>query len=216
MPEHSMPEHSLCESKIVELKAIATWIGNRGWCPATGGNFSVRLDENLCIITASGVDKTDLQKDDFLIVELTGKTKIGNKKPSSETLLHTTLYGLDRSIGAVLHTHTVAATVLSNHYQNRDDLVIHGYEMQKALSGIESHQDKVTLPILENNQNLKQLSAKLKQRWQLQALKYGFLVRGHGLYAWGNNLQAAKRHLEGIEFLLSCELNRMLLEAGYS
>ena len=209
-----MSEHPLCSSKITELIAIANWIGNQGWCPATGGNFSARIDKHLCIVTASGVDKTALQEDDFLVVELfTGKVHSGNQKPSAETLLHTTLYDLAEDIGAVLHTHTVPATVLSNYCQNHDSLIIHGYEMQKALSGVTTHEAKVCLPILENSQNMTKLSAQLKQRWQLEAFEYGFLVRGHGLYTWGNSLQEAKRHLEGIEFLLSCELNRMLLAA---
>jgi methylthioribulose-1-phosphate dehydratase len=209
-----MSKHSLCSSKIIELTAIANWIGNQGWCPATGGNFSARIDENLCIVTASGVDKTALQEDDFLIVELTtGKVHSGSQKPSAETLLHTTLYELSKDIAAVLHTHSVAATVLSNYCQNFNSLIIHGYEMQKALKGVTSHEAKVCLPILENSQNMRELSAQLKQRWQVEAFEYGFLVQGHGLYAWGNSLPEAKRHLEGIEFLLSCELNRMLLAA---
>jgi methylthioribulose-1-phosphate dehydratase len=32
----------------------------------------------------------------------------------------------------------------------------------------------------------------------------GFLVRGHGLYAWGTDLGEAQRHIEGFEFLLAC------------
>jgi methylthioribulose-1-phosphate dehydratase len=40
----------------------------------------------------------------------------------------------------------------------------------------------------------------------------GFLVRGHGLYAWGETLAAAKRHVEGLEFLLSCLWQERLLE----
>lgn len=208
-----MSQHSLCSSKIIELIAIANWIGNQGWCPATGGNFSARIDENLCVITASGVDKTALQEDNFLVVQLTGKVHPSSQKPSAETLLHTTLYELGKDIGAVLHTHSVAATVLSNYCQDRDSLIIQGYEMQKALRGVTTHEAKVCLPILDNSQNMRVLSAQLKQRWQLKAFEYGFLVRGHGLYTWGNSLQEAKRHLEGIEFLLSCELNRMLLAA---
>ena len=32
----------------------------------------------------------------------------------------------------------------------------------------------------------------------------GFLIRGHGLYAWGRDIAEARRHVEGLEFLLSC------------
>jgi methylthioribulose-1-phosphate dehydratase len=44
-------------------------------------------------------------------------------------------------------------------------------------------------------------------------LQYGFLVRGHGLYCWGKQVEEARRHLEGLEFLFQCELQRRLLEA---
>jgi methylthioribulose-1-phosphate dehydratase len=209
-----MSPNLLYQTTVDELIAIANWIGKKGWCPATGGNFSVRLDQHLSLVTASGVDKTNLQPDDFLVVIPTGEVYSGNKRPSAETLLHTTLYSLSTEIGAVLHTHTVAATVLSNQTQG-SNLTIQGYEMQKALNNITTHETAVMLPILDNNQDMKQLAVELKQRWLIEPFNYGFLVRGHGLYAWGQNLKQAQRHLEGLEFLLSCELNRMLLEARF-
>lgn len=201
----------LYKSTVAELIQVTNWISDKNWCPATGGNFSAKLDDNLCIVTASGVDKTNLQPDDFLTVKLTGEVHSGAKKPSAETLLHTALYNLSNNIGAVLHTHTVAATILSK--RGQEQLEIHGYEMQKALNGVNTHEETVFLPILDNNQDMSQLAAELQQRWPTEVFHYGFLVRGHGLYAWGENLQQAQRHLEGIEFLLNCELNSLLLEA---
>ena len=199
------------ETTAAQLKEIADSIASRGWCPATGGNFSARVDRDYCLITASGVDKTALKQEDFLVVDFTGKANSTSKKPSAETILHTTLYSLSEAIGAVLHTHTVSATVLSSHFLDRDSIGFCGYEMQKSLNGITTHEDTVNIPILNNNQNIPVLAEQLKQRWQKAPFSYGFLVRGHGLYAWGNTLKEAKRHLEGIEFLLSCELNKMLL-----
>lgn len=198
------------DRKITQLKEIVSDIARRGWCPATGGNFSVKLEGNLYGITASGIDKTHVQTEDFLVIDVSGKVIYGNKKPSAETLLHTALYSLDRDIAAVLHVHTVANTVLSiacnNHY-----LSFQGYEMQKALSGITTHETTVKLNILDNNQDMQKLAQVLTNMWQIEKLHYGFLVRGHGLYAWGNSLTEAKRHLEGIEFLLNCELQRKII-----
>jgi len=48
---------------------------------------------------------------------------------------------------------------------------------------------------------------------EVTPLQYGFLVRGHGLYCWGRQVAEARRHLEGLEFLFQCELQRRLLEA---
>lgn len=198
--------------QILALAGIASDLAHRGWCPATGGNFSVNLGDNLYGITASGIDKTNLQTEDFLVVDCQGAVISGNKQPSAETLLHTALYNLDESIAAVLHVHTVADTVLSMCCQD-DYLAFEGYEMQKALRGIKTHEARVTLHILDNNQDISLLSQILASQWQQKTFNYGFLVRGHGLYAWGNSLPEAKRHLEGIEFLLNCELQKKLI--GY-
>ena len=35
---------------------------------------------------------------------------------------------------------------------------------------------------------------------------WGYLIDGHGLYAWGRNMAEARRHLEAFEFLFHCEL----------
>ena len=36
---------------------------------------------------------------------------------------------------------------------------------------------------------------------------YAYLIEGHGLYTWGQDMQEARRHLEALEFLLACELD---------
>ena len=35
---------------------------------------------------------------------------------------------------------------------------------------------------------------------------WGYLIEGHGLYAWGRDMKEARRHLEAFEFLINCEL----------
>ena len=35
---------------------------------------------------------------------------------------------------------------------------------------------------------------------------HGYLVAGHGLYAWGRNMKEAHRHVEAFEFLFDCAL----------
>ena len=36
---------------------------------------------------------------------------------------------------------------------------------------------------------------------------HGYLIDGHGIYAWGRDLKEARRHLDAFEFLLACELD---------
>jgi len=49
------------------------------------------------------------------------------------------------------------------------------------------------------------LSAQVEDLLDRQCL-WGYLIDGHGLYAWGRDMPEARRHLEAFEFLLHCEL----------
>jgi methylthioribulose-1-phosphate dehydratase len=40
----------------------------------------------------------------------------------------------------------------------------------------------------------------------------GYLIRGHGVYIWGPDMDAALARLEGLEFLLACELETRKLQ----
>jgi len=207
MTPEQFPEEStaLCETGRL--------FGQRGWCRATGGNFSLRVDNTSCLITQSGRDKSQLLSSDLMLCDLEGSALDSRLKSSAETLLHTQLYKLDKSINAVLHTHSVNATLLSHH--NDADLLICGFEMQKALAGIESHDDEVTLAIFDNNQDIQALADTVADAWNRDAITApGFLIRGHGLYAWGRDIAEAHRHVEGFEFLLECKWQESL--AGLS
>ncbi|UTW12466.1 methylthioribulose 1-phosphate dehydratase [Marinobacterium rhizophilum] len=191
------------------------WIDAQGWCPATGGNFSLRSNDQEVLITASGRHKGHLGEADLLRVDLDGKPLDSTLKPSAETLLHTRLYQLDDQIGAVLHTHSVSATVLSLTTPG-DWLGIEQLEMQKSLSGNQTHDAAIRIAIFDNTQDMQALAQRVAQRWQQGALSWGLLVRGHGLYAWGRDMAEARRHLEGLEFLFACqlELKRLGVQQG--
>ncbi|VEI16804.1 Methylthioribulose-1-phosphate dehydratase [Serratia plymuthica] len=198
--------------QLTALLAACHWIGEKGWCPATGGNMSLRLDDQRCLVTESGKDKGSLTEADFLLVETATNHVPSGRTPSAETGLHTLIYRLYPQIGAVLHTHSVNATVLSR-VERSDGLALQGYEMQKSLGGQSSHLDSVMIPIFDNEQDIPRLAARVAAYAEVTPLQYGFLVRGHGLYCWGRQVAEARRHLEGLEFLFQCELQRRLLEA---
>lgn len=189
------------------------WVDQKGWCPATGGNFSVRLndpegEEDRCLVTASGSHKGHLDQDKFIITDLYGTPvdPTATNRPSAETLVHVALYRLSADINAVLHIHSVPNTVLSQQ-ETADYLVFNGLEMQKSLSGIHSHEEVVKLALFDNTQNMQTLADQVQRVWLEQSgLTAGLLVRGHGAYFWGHTLSEAKRHLEGIEFMLACML----------
>jgi methylthioribulose-1-phosphate dehydratase len=187
------------------------WIDAQGWCPATGGNFSARIDSSTAWVTASGRHKGALTPGDLIKVDFDGEVIDSPLTPSAETLLHTALYALDQNIGAVLHTHSVTSTVLSR-VVAADYLTLSGYEMQKSLSGNQTHNEQVCIRIFENTQDMRALAQQLTSTWASAPLQWGFLVRGHGLYAWGRDMAEARRHIEGLEFLFACEREMMLLK----
>lgn len=175
--------------------------GDRGWCRATSGNFSARLDEAHCLITQSGRQKSRLTNDDLMICTLDGAPLDDGCRPSAEMPLHNCLYRLDSTIGAVLHTHSVYSSLLSRH--SGDMLTVSGFEMQKALAGVTTHEAALPIQIFENQQDMISLAGAVRDAWD-QLRVPGFLIAGHGLYAWGASIAQAERHIEGFEFLFEC------------
>lgn len=183
------------------LCATCRRFGERGWCRATSGNFSVRIDSGHSLITQSGRQKARLSADDLMICRFDG-TPVGQHcRPSAETPLHHRLYELDDEIGAVLHTHSVAGTLLSQHCG--ETISVSGYEMQKALAGVSSHEARISIVVFENDQDMEALANRIRDAWSTFDVP-GFLIAGHGLYGWGRDLEEAERHIEGFEFLFEC------------
>ncbi|MCQ4347412.1 methylthioribulose 1-phosphate dehydratase [Pseudomonas stutzeri] len=177
----------------------------RGWSPATSSNYSARLDADRALLTVSGKHKGQLGEDDVLATDLAGNSLEPGKKPSAETLLHTQLYAWRAEIGAVLHTHSVNATVLSR-LTPGDRLELEDYELQKAFAGVTSHEGRVIVPIFDNDQDIARLAGKVQQWLDAHPDCVGYLIRGHGLYTWGAQMSDALRQIEAFEFLFECEL----------
>jgi methylthioribulose-1-phosphate dehydratase len=152
-------------------------------------------------ITASGIDKGALTPDDILEIDADGGLKSGAGKPSDEAWLHLTVVR-ERGAGAVLHTHSVWSTLLSEVYAKDGQLLIEGFEMLKGLAGVKTHEHQESLPIIENSQDMKALGSAFEDVLKRYPLCHAVLLRRHGLYTWGRDLSEAKRHVEILEFLL--------------
>jgi methylthioribulose-1-phosphate dehydratase len=179
----------------------------RAWVPGSAGNLSARLDGESVAITRSGVHKGRLKAEDIIEVSLDGAALEPGQKPSAETLLHCQLYRLFPPVGAVLHGHSVAATVLS---QLPGEIVFSGYEVVKAF-GFATHDLDVVLPVYENDQDIARLAGVIEPLL-LADSPIGYVIRGHGVYAWGTSVEHAFWRLEALEFLLACELERRKLK----
>lgn len=185
-------------TNVRELSAL-------GWTPATSSNFSRRLDERHAAITVSGRDKGRLTESDIMVVDFDGMPVATEHRPSAETLLHTRLYRRDADIGCVLHTHSRTQTVASRLFASRGGVKLEGYELLKAFAGNTTHEAMVEVPVLPNNQDMPELADQVDALLDGGPL-WGYLIDGHGLYAWGRDMAEARRHLDAFEFLLACEL----------
>ena len=192
-----MPEYLQAVSDVLEM---ATFAAQRGWVPATSGNFSRRIDKQCIAVTRSGADKTKLSETDVIVVDVEHPM---SKEASAETPLHAARYRRDDTIQAIMHVHSVTATVASRRFAAKGAIELHGYEMHKALPGFTTHDSVLSIPIFANSQDTLTLAEEIERSLHEEAVP-GYLIAGHGLYAWGASVAAACRHAEAFDFLLAC------------
>lgn len=200
------PDFKMVAEQLVQT---ARWASRMGWAPATSTNYSVRLPDAdapaYCAITSSGVDKGTIEVEHILTVDQHGRPiDAGGLKPSAETPLHLLLYRT-MGTGAVLHTHSLPAALLSQLARDKGQVLLSGWELLKGLSGIDTHEVEISLPVFPNSQDMQALSTRVERSLSSERSCYGFLLAGHGLYTWGKDIPEAKRHLEVLEYLLQCQ-----------
>ncbi|MDB6139873.1 MAG: mtnB 2 [Verrucomicrobiaceae bacterium] len=189
----------------------------RGWSLGTSSNYSVIVgrDPLTLLLTGSGYDKGALLPNQFVLVNEEGHSlHPSHPKPSAETLLHT-LLARSAGAGAVLHTHSVYGTVLSEKHLPEGKLMLGGYEMLKGLEGITTHDTSIDVEIFANTQDIAALAKEVEARLldPVKPLRYAFLIAGHGLYTWAADLAGARRQVEVLEFLFEVITRRRLLGA---
>ena len=215
----SVVDADLFAARARDIIDAGRFLDRHGWAPATAGNYSARLGADRIAITVSGCHKGHLTTQDVMVIDLFGQPVATSQKSSAETLLHVQLMADFPAIGAVLHTHSVASTVLSMVDPQRRQIEFSGYELVKVFDGYHSHETTAVVPIFDNSQDMTALSAQVRAHLRQyppilggptgQAGIPGYLIRGHGVYTWGADMAAAKRHAEGLEFLFACELERV-------
>ena len=200
------------------LAAIAKSFHGRGWLLGTSGNLSavVQREPLRLAMSPSGIDKGELTPDQFLSIDENARlVSEHGGKPSDESLLHLTIVK-ERGAGAVLHTHSIWNTILSDLYASEGGVTIEGYEMLKGLQGVRTHEHAEWLPIVENSQDMPSLADQIGKTLNEHKEAHGFLLRRHGLYSWGETLAQAKRHIEILEFLLETLGRTSLIKANHA
>ena len=208
-----------------ELVRTGRRFHERGWMPGTSGNLSTVLRRRplRLAITASAIDKGSLRPEHIVQVGETGKLierrPPGTRRreasmtrasvsgrgalrlaPSAEALLHVEIVRR-RGASAVLHTHSVWATMLSDVHASHGGLALQGYELLKGLRGVTTHEHREWIPIVANDQDMERLARRVGAALDHAGDAHAILLQQHGLYTWGGSLQEAVRHVEVLEFL---------------
>ncbi len=211
------PAHlSAYEQQIDALIEVGRIFWQRGWSVGTSSNYSAVVNENprQLLLTASGKHKGRLTREDFVLVDAQGEpTQAGQPKSSAETLLHCVAAECE-GVGAILHTHSVWSTVLSDRFSPQGGILLEGYEMLKGLSDVATHKHAEWLPIFDNTQDIPELAERVRAAMNPtgertgqnagQRMQHGYIIRRHGIYTWGKDIDEAFRQIEVIEFLLEC------------
>jgi methylthioribulose-1-phosphate dehydratase len=193
----------LPESAVQGVIALAHHAGAKDWIPATSGNFSVRIDSNDCAITASGSDKAKLTPDGVIRASFAGGA---HPRQSAEAPLHYLMYRMSPAIGAVTHVHAQPAVLASLALVKDNRVRIEGLELLKAFNGVKTHETHLDVPVFDNEQDMDALALRVEARLKTHGPGWGFLLAGHGIYAWGKDVPEALRHLDAFDYLFTVML----------
>lgn len=207
---HNLPDTvspSLFAARADAIANTARELSALGWTPATSSNFSMRIDADHAAITISGRHKGRLERDDIMLIDLHGNAVGTDARPSAETALHTQVYRHWPEMNAVLHTHSRTQSVASRWFAGDGAIRLQGWELQKAITGYNTHESTLEIPVFPNTQHMPELVAQVDAWLDAGKPLHAYLINGHGIYTWGRDMAEAQRHLEALEFLLACELD---------
>lgn len=188
----------------IELAQLIQTLNQRGWSPATSTNYSFIDEHEQCWVSRSGVNKANFTEHDFMTIDNDGigMGAFHGIKPSDETQIHLWIYQNFPEAKVVLHSHSKYPVLISQY--NEHFFSVQGYELQKGFKGCNTHLETLQIPIIDNDQDMKILCSALTER-AADIQQHCFIIAGHGTYAWGENIFAAQRHLETLDYLCECE-----------
>lgn len=99
-----------------QVRDVARKAQREGLCKHRSGNCSARDPESgLIVITPTGVDREALRVEDMIVIDPDANV-VENKtglKPTSEALMHLKIYQTRPDVRAIVHTHSMYATVFA-------------------------------------------------------------------------------------------------------
>ena len=182
-----------------------------GWVTGTGGGTSIVRDDHI-FIAPSGVQKELILPSNIFVMNYRSRSYIRRPlelKPSACTPLF--LAAFDRGAKCCIHTHSqwaVLVTLLIERAaaQNGEKIEDKCFEIEKIEQikgipqgkgkGMLGYFDKLRVPIIENTAHEEDLTSSLEAAMEKHPDSYACLVRRHGVYVWGDDVQKAKTQAE--------------------
>lgn len=158
----------------------------RGFVASNDGNISVRIADNLILITPTGVSKGEMSSDMLIIIDLDGNIVEGSRGKSSESAMHLRLYRENSDIGAVAHAHPAAATAFAVAHIPLDKPV---YPEALVILGEVPVAPYATPGTLEVPESIAPFANTHR----------AVLLANHGALTWGKDLHEAWFRLESLE-----------------
>lgn len=176
-----------------------------GWVSGTGGGISIKDPAGGYWLAPSGVHKELLSPDDLFRFEDDLETCVeprnGGKLTECFPLFQTIFRA--RGAGAVIHSHSIWSSLVTRVCEG--DFSIVDFEMQKGISG-HGVFSPLRVPIIANTEREPELTGALAEALERDERAFAVLVRGHGVYIWGDDWKQAKRHAECYDYLFRAKV----------
>jgi L-fuculose-phosphate aldolase len=101
------------KSERKEVAHFMRRLYKRGLTTTSGGNISLRISEDVILMTPSATDKGRMKWKEVAILNIFGENLTPHLKPSIETAMHLSIYKKKNDVQAVVHAHPVFATLFT-------------------------------------------------------------------------------------------------------
>lgn len=171
-----------------EICTVGERMWQQGFCAGSDGNITARLNDELIIITPSGVSKANMHAGLMSVLRISdGSIVHGTHRPSSERGLHLSIYRARPNVEAVIHSHAPMSTV----WACTGEAVPEGIHPEKELL---LGQVPVVPYITPGSGKLGEMAVQM-----LRPATSAMLLANHGTLTFGDTLEAAMQRLEMLE-----------------
>ncbi len=172
---------------------------------SSGGNLSLKLEDNIYLVKPSGISLFDLEARQLLLTDKTGRVMSGKGNPTKEFTSHVAIYETRADVGAIVHYHPACATAFAVRNRTIPLLTVHAKRILKSLP----------LAPAAPEGGL-QLSISLREIFAVPDIR-GAVMSEHGIIAIGEDLKDAQNVAELIEESARIALlSSLVLPAGPS